>query len=97
MGSCLAETDSPTDYPLVKSVVQGARRKLSRPVQPKQPLSRDVVADIAVRLNTTDAYLADIRFLFILLVGYTGIFRIGNILDIRIKRQIFLMITWLLL
>ena len=54
-------------------------------MQPKQPLSRDVVADIAVRLNTTHASLADIRFLFILLVGYAGIFRIGEILDIRIK------------
>ena len=56
-------------------------------MQPKQPLSRDVVADIhvAVRLNTTDAPLADIRFLFILLVGYAGIFCICEILDIRIK------------
>ena len=58
----------------MKSVVQGARRKLSRLVQPKQPLSRDVVADIAVSLSTADASLADIRFLLVLLVGYAGIF-----------------------
>ena len=46
-------------------------------MQPKQHLSRDVVADIAVRLNTTHASLADIRFLFILLVGYAGICPVG--------------------
>jgi len=36
----------------VKGVVEGARMKLARSVQPKQPLSHDVIADITLSLNT---------------------------------------------
>ena len=84
-GHRLAGMDSPTDHPLVKSVVEGAHRKLARPVQPKQPLSHDVIAEITQSLNLDSASLADIRFLFILLVGYAGLFRISEILNIRVN------------
>ena len=84
-GHPLAGMDPPTDHPLVKSVVEGARRKLARPVQPKQPLSHDVIAEITQSLNLDSASLADIRFLFILLVGYAGLFRISEILNIRVN------------
>ena len=63
----------------------GVRRKLARPVQPKQQLSHDVITDITLILNTTSASLAEIRFLFILLVGYAGVFRITKILSLRVK------------
>ena len=66
-GHRLAGIDSPTDHPLVKSVVEGARRKLARPVQPKKPLDHEVVTNIALRLKTASASLSDVRFLFILL------------------------------
>ena len=62
----------------------GARRKLARPFQSKQSLSHDVITDI------TSAFLADIRFLFILLVGYAGVFRITKILSLRVKDIIIL-------
>ena len=68
----------------------GARRKLARPFQSKQPLSHDVITDITLILNTTSASLADIRFLFILLVGYAGVFRITKILSLRVKDIIIL-------
>ena len=84
-GHRLAGMESSTGHPLVRGVVEGARRKLARPVQPKQPLSHDVIANITLSLSTASASLADIRFLFILLVDYAGIFRISEILDIRVK------------
>ena len=84
-GHRLAGMDSPTDHPLVKSVVEGARRKLARPVQPKKPLDHGVVTNIALRLNSASASLSDARFLFILLVGYAGVFRINELLSIRVK------------
>ena len=70
---------------IVKSVIEAARRKLARPVQPKEPLSCDAVSEIAMTFNKLDASLADIRFLFILLVGYAGIFRISEILQLRVN------------
>ncbi|CAH3151933.1 unnamed protein product [Pocillopora meandrina] len=54
------------------------------------PLSHDVITDITLILNTTSASLADIRFLFILLVGYAGVFRITKILSLRVKDIIIL-------
>ena len=39
--------ECPTGHPLVKSFLEGARRKLARPVQPKEPLSVDTVLRIA--------------------------------------------------
>ena len=40
--------------------------------------------------DITSAFLADIRFLFILLVGYAGVFRITKILSLRVKDIIIL-------
>ena len=73
------------DHLLVKGVVEGARRKLARPVQPKQPLAHDTIASITFSLNSASASLADLRFLFILFVGYTGVFRICEVFSIRVK------------
>ena len=84
-GHRLAGMDSPTDHPLLKSVVEGARRKLARPVQPKKPLDHGVVTNIALRLNSASASLSDVRFLFILFVGYAGVFRINELLSIRVN------------
>ena len=83
-GHRLAGMDSPTIHPLVKGVVEGARRKLARPVQPKQPLKHDSIAEITLSLSSASA-LANIRFLFILLVGYAGVFRISEVLSIRVR------------
>ena len=77
--------DPPTIHPLVKGVVEGARRKLARPVQPKQPLKHDSIAKITLSLGSASASLADIRFLFILLVGYASVFRISEVLSIRVR------------
>jgi len=84
-GHRLAGMDSPTIHPLVKGVVEGARRRLARPVQPKQPLKHDAIAEITLSLNSASASLAHIRFLFILLVRYAGVFRISEVLSIRVR------------
>ena len=84
-GHRLAGMDSPTIHPLVKGVVEGARRRLARPVQPKQLLKHDAIAEITLSLNSASASLADIRFLFIPLVGYAGVFRISEVLSIRVR------------
>ena len=72
-GHCLAGMDSPTIHPLVKGIVEGARRRLARPVQPKKLLKHDSIAEITLSLNSASASLADICFLLILLVGNAGV------------------------
>lgn len=46
--------------------VEGAKRKLARPVQPKKPLSAHTVQAIA-EVSVTSNPLSDVRFFFILL------------------------------
>ena len=53
-------------------------------MQSKQPLKHDSIAEITLSLNSASAS-SDISFLFILLVGYAGVFRISEILSIRVR------------
>ena len=69
----------------MKGVVEGARRECARPVQPKQPLAHDTIASITLSLNSAFAAWAGLRFLFILLVEYSGVFRTSEVLSIRVK------------
>ena len=68
----------PVNNPLVKSSLESAKRKLGRPVRPKKPLSVDTVQAIA-EFYVSSNFLATLRFLFILLVGFYGFFRIAEI------------------
>lgn len=73
----------PTNHPLVKGTLEGARHMLARPMCSKEPLSLELIE------RTTDAYrriesLAVRSFLFILLVGYAGFFRIDEIQGLRV-------------
>jgi len=63
----------PANHSFVKSSLEGAKRKLARPVRPKEPLSVDTVQAIA-KFYAPSNSLATLRFLFILLVGFYGFF-----------------------
>ena len=75
---------SPVNDPLVKGALQGAKRILGRPICPKQPLSLELVRQIS-SAYVNDSSLASLRFLFVLLVGYAGFFRIDEILKLTVN------------
>ena len=58
----VAGLESPTQHPTVVAASEGAKRKLSRPVQPKQPLVLDTVVKIVQSYYTASGSLAVIRF-----------------------------------
>ena len=74
----------PVSHPLVKLALGGAKRMLARPVQPEEPLSVRTVQVIATHFASS-ASLSDLRFLFILLVGFAGFFRIDEISNIALR------------
>ena len=74
----------PTDHPLVKSSLEGARRKLGRPINPKEPLSIDLLLVITEHYSSSDS-LIHIRFLLILLVGFARFFRIDELLAMKLE------------
>ena len=85
-GHKMAGVESPTQHPTVIAAAEGAKRRLSRPIQPKRPaLVLETVVSIAQYNNTVSASLADIRFLFLLLVGYAGLFRVSELLNVGVK------------
>ena len=65
----------PVSHPLVKSALEGAKRKLAPPVRPEEPLSVGI-AQAIVNFYNLDVSVAVPHFLFILLVGFYGFFRI---------------------
>jgi len=81
----MAGMESPTQHSTVIAAAEGAKRRLSRPIQPKRPLVLGTVVTIAQYNNTVSASLADIRFLFVLLFGYAGLFRVSELLNVRVK------------
>ena len=54
-------SESPTDHPVVKMAVEGAKRSLAKPIKPKEPLSLRLIQDIACHYHSTDT-LAVVRF-----------------------------------
>ena len=74
----------PVSHPLVKFALEGAKRRLAQPVQPKESLSVSTVQAIATHF-ASGASLSDLRFLFILLVGFAGFFRIDEIRNIALR------------
>ena len=77
---------------LVKSALEGAKRKLARPIRPKEPLSVDTVQAMA-NFHSSDVSLAVLRFLFIFLVGFYGFFRIDEINSFCLHCIIVIIIT----
>ncbi|KXJ10028.1 Integrase/recombinase xerD-like [Exaiptasia diaphana] len=73
----------PTDHPLVKGTLEGAKRMLARPLNRKEPLTLELVERITAAYSASES-LAVLRFLFILLVGYAGFFRINEVQSIRL-------------
>ena len=68
----------PVTHPLVKFPLEGAKRRLARPVQPKEPLSVSTVQAIAMHFASS-TLLSDLRLLFILLVGFPGFFALTRL------------------
>ena len=64
--------ECPTGHPLVKSSLEGARRKLALPVQPKEPLSVDTVLRIA------EYYISSYSFSFLPLGWLCWVFSYGR-------------------
>ena len=73
----------PVSGPLVKSALEGTKRKFARSVCRKEPLSVETVQAIA-NFYSSDVSLAVLLFLFILLVGFYGFFRIDEINSFRL-------------
>ena len=57
--------NSPTEYSLVKQVLEASKPLLSKPVQGKQSVDDDLVTKVAEKFDTSKASLSNLRTCFI--------------------------------
>ena len=84
-GHSLAGLTSPTEHPLVQSTYEGCRRILARPREPKEPVQPHRLEKLIQRHGHNTASPADLRLLFIVLVGYSGFLCISEILSMQVR------------
>ena len=70
---------------MVQSTYEGRRRILSRPREPKDPVQPHILETLIQKQGHNSASPADPRLLFIVLVGYCGFLRIGELLSIEFR------------
>lgn len=81
----LAALPSPTEHDFVKATVEGCKRLLAKPVNPKDPIPVSVFASLVAFHGGPEADLADLRFLVLCLVSFAGFMRISELLKVKLK------------
>ena len=84
-GHTIAGLPSLLSHPIVKAAMKGAKRALARPFNPKEPVSSQSIHELAEKYNTPNATLEQLRLLFIVIVGYAGMMRVGELLPLGAK------------
>lgn len=75
----VAGVEDPTDQPLVKQTVAGAKRMLAHRVTKKEPITAEILQKLVERFITDNADLSVVRTICICLLGYAGFFRFDEI------------------
>ena len=79
----VAVVEDPTDHPLVKQVLAGAKRILAHKTTKKEPITVDILKKLYDKFVTCDAGLPVIRTMAICLLGYAGFFRFNELSSLR--------------
>ena len=79
----LAVVEDPTDHPLVKQVLAGAKRILAHKTAKKEPITPEILHRMFDKFVTPAAQLPIIRTMTICLLGYAGFFRFGELASLR--------------
>ena len=66
----------PTDHPLVRHVLAGAKRILAHKTTKKEPITAEILQKLYQKFVTEDSGLSVIRTMAIFLLGYASFFRL---------------------
>lgn len=86
--------ESPINHPLVRLALEGGKRIIAERKSPKErrrrkePITSDFIRNL-VQKYSTSTNLVDIRFLVMVILGFTGFFRISEMLEIQMKQITF--------
>ena len=80
----MAAIPSPTDHAFVKATLEGCKR-LAKTINPKEPISTDVLSKLVLSQGGSDAEIDKLRFLVLCLVGFASFMRISEFLKEKIR------------
>ena len=80
----MAGIESPTESPLVQSVLEGLRRILSKPKVRKEPVSIEMLQAMVEAAGPTPS-LSDVRLLAVCLVAFAGFLRCDELIKLKCK------------
>jgi hypothetical protein len=84
-GHSMASLPFPTDHPIVKSTYEGCKIILAKPRQLKAPIQLHMLRQLVDMHGHSTTSPAELRLLFIVLVGYSVCLRLSEILAIQLK------------
>ena len=79
----LAGQPDPCSSPVVVQLLESAKRLLSVPVKNKEPVTPEIIQRLVTQYGSVSASLADLRFLILCVLGYTGFFRFNELVQLR--------------
>ena len=83
----MAGIESPTESPLVQSVLEGLRRILSKPKVRKEPVSIEMLQAMVEAAGPTPS-LSDVRLLAVCLVAFAGFLRCDELICMRYSQKV---------
>lgn len=81
----MAGLSSPTDNNFVKTVIEGCRRTLAKPKDPKEPISSEILAQLVTDKGGPSASISDMRLLFVCIVSFAGLLRSAEMLSLKLR------------
>lgn len=80
---------NPADTAMIKNIVEASKRLHSKPSSRKEPLSIQSLEAIVSRFAAADSDLKDIRTALLFVLGFSGLFRANELINIQAKHITF--------
>ena len=74
---------NPVDTTLSRNIIEARKRLFSTPIKKKDPVTPDMIYRICLVFARVDTNLKDLRSALLFVLGFHGLFRISELLDLQ--------------
>ena len=74
---------NPVDTTLSRNIIEASKRLFSRPINKKEPVTPDMIYRICLVFAHVDSNLKDLHSALLFVLGFHGLFRISELLDLQ--------------
>lgn len=74
---------NPVDTTLSRNIIEASKRLFSRPINKKEPVTPDMIHRICLVFARVDSNLKDLCSVLLFVLGFHGLFRISELLDLQ--------------